>query len=409
MTMSLCALHACWTTQQRCNGTGRQRKLQGRVCAGKCAQRAAASRNAGLRRARARAETDQHDQLAKWLFKTGLQGKDGSKAKYSSYENKYIRFCLSEHSVDAPKLPMFDHFNLINLMLFAIWCPSNGVEGGWDSVGNYIGAVVKFAARHGDVADPRAASGRAAWWWDEFVARFQENVFAVRKLKLRMQPAHHQAMAMDFDMAREEDVRDAALYSFLMFFAVRVGHASPKSSKDLKHCLRFKDVMFLPNLAEAETVFILMSSTKTRKIAEGKPTWQAVSKLDANACSNINMICPVRCMQRYFVRCYGGNPNAPLFKHLTKEGFPLGRTHFTNVLRARLKLAERWLDRPVLTKHMSGISWRKGGLSALAGQVTTDKLADYGDHQDVRSTREYTSNTIEEGGCNARLIANRYS
>lgn len=343
--------------------------------------------------------------LAQWMLKK----EDGEKnAKTTSFENKYLRFCLAEHTLAEPKLPVVDCFSLINLMMFAIWCSKNGINGGWQSVSNYTGATCKMMMRYG-VLDVRTDTEQSLWWWEEFRSEFKRNVPTLRQLKLRIQPAHHQAMTRDMDVeGNMEDCRDAALYAFLMFFSVRVGHAAPKSSKDPKHVLLFEDVMFLPNIIAPTTVFVYLKSTKTRGVNEGRGTWQAASKLPASPGVDPVKMCPVITMRNYFLQVYDNNPKAPLFQTMKRPGSPLPRGAFTIQLRARLSLAARHLDSPINVHDYSGISWRKAGLSLLAGQVAVNFLADHGDHADIRSTREYTTQSIEERGNNAVLMARRY-
>jgi hypothetical protein len=141
-----------------------------------------------------------------------------------------------------------------------------------------------------------------------------------------------------------------------------------------------------------------LKSTKTRGVNEGKGTWQAASKLPASPGVDPIKMCPVITMRNYFLQFYDGNPKAPLFQTMARPGTPLPRGAFTIQLRARLTLAARHLDSPINVTDYSGISWRKAGLSLLAGQVAVNFLADHGDHADIRSTREYTTQSIEERG-----------
>ena len=105
---------------------------------------------------------------------------------------------------------------------------------------------------------------------------------------------------------------------------------------------------------------------------------------------------------------YSGDANAPVFTAGDGSARAISRTEFTNTLKARLMLANRHLTVPVDIAVMSGISFRKGGLSALAGLVSTDRLADHGDHNDVRATREYTEQTVGERALHTTLQASRF-
>ena len=152
----------------------------------------------------------------------------GKGRKLNSLELKYLRFCVDTHAAEEPKLPMLQHFNLTNLMAFGLWCSHNGVKSGYDGVSNYIAAAVKMAERF-EVPDPRKTSAQAEWWWADYVFKFKRHVQAERRPKLKVQPAHHQAIAADFDIEHSrEDRRDAAIYAFLMFCTCRIGHRTTR-------------------------------------------------------------------------------------------------------------------------------------------------------------------------------------
>ena len=141
---------------------------------------------------------------------------------------------------------------------------------------------------------------------------------------------------------------------------------------------------------------------------EGKPTWQSVGRLHNADGINVDTMCPVITMRNHFVSAYQGNPLAPLFSAEGGAG-PLPRNSFNTRLTARLKLASRHLSAPVRTELYSAISFRKGGLSALAGGVAVNHLADHGDHKKIESTREYTQQTVEERAEHTVIIARRYA
>ena len=335
--------------------------------------------------------------------------KAGKGRKLNSLEVKYLRFCVDTHSAEEPKLPMLQHFNLTNLMMFGLWCAHNGVKSGYDGVSNYIAAAVKMAGRF-EVADPRKTSAQAEWWWADYVFRFKRHVQAERRKKLKVQPAHHQAIAADFDVENDaEDRKDAAIYAFLMFCTCRVGHVAPRDTKTGAHVVRFCDIVFEPSFEAPESVFVLLRSTKTRNLCEAKPTWQAVGALKPGNGIDVETMCPVRTLRRYMLEAYAGDPYEPLFQSTTQPGKPMPRSQFTTNFKARLMLASRHLSAPVNIAMFSGISWRKGGLSALAGGVAVNHLADHGDHKDIRSTREYTQQTVQERAGHSGVIAARYA
>ena len=351
-----------------------------------------------------------HNKLREWILKTDTAGKPLSK-KQSSHDNKYYRFAIANHTTTEPLLPIGENFDLRTLMCYAIYCSEHGVKGGWKSVKNYVGSAVKMAARLG-IHDPRAESAMSEIWWNQFLTAFNQKVKAQHAVKLKIQPAHHQAMAIDMDPDNKpQDLRDSAMYAFLMYFACRVGHVAPKSSKDPKHVLRFEDLYFMPNFDNPTTVFARMASTKTRGVNMDTPTWQAVAALKPAKDSGIDYekMCPVRTLKKYVQATYKGNPAAPIFQRVGAPGKPIGRTEFTDTLKARLMIAARHLSGPVDVRLYSGISWRKGGLSALAGGVRLNHLADHADHKDVKSSRSYTAQTIEERAQHAHVIAEKYS
>ena len=328
--------------------------------------------------------------------------------KLNSLEIKYLRFAADTHTKEEPKLPLLEYFSLVNLMMFGLWCSKNGVKSGWDGVSNYCGAAVKFFQRF-EIPDPRKASVQAEWWWAEYVAKFQKNVQAQRQLKLQIQPAHHQAIAADLDVENDkEDRRDAAMYAFLMFFSCRIGHVAPHNTKTGAHVLRFCDLQFEPSFAEPKTVFALIRSTKTRNVCKAKPTWQAVGALEPGPGIDVESMCPVITLRNYMLDQYAGDPYEPIFQSDANPGRPMPRSQFTTTFKARLLLASRNLSVPVNIALYSGISWRKGGLSALAGGVAVNHLADHGDHNDIRSTRQYTEQTVPERAAHSTIIAARY-
>ena len=120
-------------------------------------------------------------------------------------------------------------------------------------------------------------------------------------------------------------------------------------------------------------------------------------------------MCPVLTLRNHFIAEYNGVPTEPLFQSGNKQGAPWTRTAFSNELKARLIFASRHLNIAVNPTDYSAISFRKGGLSALAGGVATNHLADHADHADIASTREYTAQTIEERAGHTAVIASRYN
>ena len=152
--------------------------------------------------------------------------------------------------------------------------------------------------------------------------------------------------------------------------------------------MRFCDIVFEPSFKDPKSVFVMLRSTKTRNVCEAKLTWQAMGALEQGEGIDVETMCPVRTLRRYMLEAYEGDPYEPLFQSENQPGKPMPRSQFSNMFKARLMLASRRLSVPVNIAMFSGVSLRKGGLSALAGGVEVNHLADHGDHKDIRSTRD---------------------
>ena len=330
--------------------------------------------------------------------------------KTTTYVNKYLRFALSEHSEGAPKIPIFENFSIVNLMLFVLWASRHGVKGGWDSLSNYVGGVLKWAALW-NIANPLMESDFHAHVWAEFRKKVKHNVVTIRQLKLKLQPGHIEAMLQDMRRASREDRQDNALYLWLLFTGLRIGHSAPKSAGDLRHVTVFGDLVFLPSILAPQVLFVYVKSTKTRGVNEGKPWWTAIRRwMGAGPVGEATeaVRCPVVAMQQWVLEAYAGNPAAPVFTSNSRAGRPLNRTEFTTTLRGRLQRAARHLGlRPEEfdESKFSAISFRKGSASILSGNLAVNRLADHFDHADVRSTREYTRDSIGARADNSGIIA----
>jgi hypothetical protein len=329
--------------------------------------------------------------------------------RLSTHVIKYVRFALSEHEVGAPKLPLLRHFTTQNLMLFVLWAARSGINGGWDSLSSYITAIVKYMAGF-NAPDPRTVTDEAAFVWASFRKQCKLSITTVRKLKLKLQPAHVEAMLRDMRKDSWVDRQDNALYLWLLFAGIRVGHCVPKSPKDPKHMFRFENYYFLPTFGNPHTLFVYVPSTKTRGVNAGKPWWQAVGRAKPTPRASLGSAirCPVLAMREWFRESYTGNPKDAVFKSATAPQKTLGRTEFTTRLRARLRAAAPRLGQTAddfSAKAFSGISFRKGCASMLSGHLPTNRLMDQFDHADVRSTREYTQDSIAGRSTNSAVIA----
>ena len=348
---------------------------------------------------------------AEAIFKR--ESDEGAAAKISSYRAKFMSFIAAEHCSQMPLLPMFP-VSLDTIMVFAAWCSENGINGGMDSIKNYIGEVVRWGIQVTDQRDPRANGSKARADWRVYERNFRFMVKTTRKLKLRIQPAMFQAIMSMIDVNDWRDMRDGAQYAINMYSAARIGHTAAASSAKPKHLLRFKDLVFDPSIEKPERVFIYLRSTKTRFEAEGKPTWQSVGAVHP---PNGDMrLCPVYMLQRWVTTQYAGDPNAALFAaaKANRRHLPCGRTEFADTLRARIVLALPRLDVNIeefdIEKY-SAIGFRKGSLSALAHSrgITAPRLAAHGDHTSVDTTLHYLSDSVESRAGNSSAIASHFT
>ena len=330
--------------------------------------------------------------------------------KLSSYQVKFLAFVAAEHSKQQPLLPLFP-VSLDTIFMFMTWAKDNNIKGGYDSISNYVDAVIQWGIAHNGQADPRKETWKAIRDWRKFVSNFKEKVQAIKKTKLRIQPALFQAMMMDIDINEWRDMRDGAQYCLNFYSGVRVGHTSAKSRKAPKHLLRYQDVMFVPSIENPVEVHVYLRSTKTRKEAECRPAWHQLGNVEGND----QRLCPVFMMQRWCSTQYAGDPSAPLFpaEKDAHRHLPQGRTEFDELLKARIMQALPKIDIDPDTfdvSKFSGIGFRKGSLSALANTkgMSSTRLAAHGDHADVNTTMHYLSDTTTERAANSKAIASRF-
>ena len=341
--------------------------------------------------------TQELDGIILQWFNKPTDNKKRSQAK--SYVKKYFEFCAASHVTPLP-------LTLLQLMRFATWLPRHGnINSGWKGVKNYTGAVVKYNQALGQ-PDPRTAEPE---FWDLLRTRFKNEVQIVKTIpeKLPIRQSMVTALAVQaIDTNTPEATEDMACDSLLNFSAVRVGHVSPENSQDLRHVLAWQDQIFLPSIEDCKFVFYKIDSTKSRQITEVKPWWTAVGIVTSNPA-----VCPVRWAVEHYRANYAGDPTAPIFTN-RKTGKPLTRSLYQSRMQDRLARAiTAYLpDLTVDIRQFTGISWRKGGITALSSQAALNSLhmnqvADFADHKDIKTSRNYISDSIATRAGYSDMIA----
>ena len=245
--------------------------------------------------------------------------------------------------------------------------------------------------------DPREGA-RNQFLWARFRQNFRSQVQVVRKAprKLRLTPAHLQAIVATLDLEDLNDLRWATAFVMLWHTNARVGHAAPKSKKHTEHVWKFEDIVFVPNIQNAERVVVHFRSSKTRAATEDRSFWTAIGRVDLE--EGQPNTCAVRLLQAWVPRAYVGNPEDPLFGSEHDRGTPILRGEFTSKLRQSLEAGAKYLAPPhnkLNTKSYSGVSFRKGSLSAMSGVVEFNRLRERADHKCPESTSHYVSDSVQ--------------
>eukprot|EP01052_Picozoa_sp_SAG31_P023299 SAG31_NODE_1913_length_6933_cov_9.849722_2_plen_348_part_00 len=315
-----------------------------------------------------------------------------------SYLRKYLLFCIDTKVSPFP-------LTLMQLMRFAVWLPRNGINSGWPGIKNYTGAVVRYNQVHGN-PDPRESDPAL---WDLLRVRFRIHVQVKQSqtVKLPIRQSHVQALALRaLSLASPQATADMASDALCNFSALRVGHFSPESAADLRHVLKWEDLYFYPDMERCEAILIHLDSTKSRHVKECKPTWTAVGKV-----TSVPLVCPVRWMLQHYRCNYADTPSDPVFCK-TGTSTPITRSVYTSRLRERLSLAaSEFLPGYTFdSSSVSGISWRKAGISALSRQAAKERLhilnvADFADHKDLKTSRSYIVDSLQDRAGYSDLIA----
>jgi hypothetical protein len=345
---------------------------------------------------------------AKLLAALGIASVDS--ANYADLKHtikKYIQFAITEHTDRLPLWPLLP-LKMSSLIRFGWWAQWNHVKGGMKSVKNYIGDMCTFAQSQGH-PDPRIKEENK-WIYGKFTTeapKFWE-IYTVKQTKLAITHEMFLALFMNIDIANLEHLCDAATYATLYFTAIRRGHCIPaaNNAQGKKHLLRWEHIQFLPNIQNCQEVVFLLESGKIRSKAKKDPTWTATGRCQ------IAKVCPVCLLVEWYKRTFSGDPTQYVFAR-NAASIPPTSTRWTKNMRARLSAAATTfglLPADFNVKEYSGISFRKGSLTALAAKVPPHLLAAHGDHKSVETTfKYYVAQTVSARASNTQLISEGFS
>jgi hypothetical protein len=115
----------------------------------------------------------------------------------------------------------------------------------------------------------------------------------------------------------------------------------------------------------------------------------------------------VQLLRLWYLQTFTGNSKQYVFAR-TAGGYPPLSSSWTKRMRARLSAAAvkfGMAEDEFCAKHWSGISFRKGALSALAVHLQPHQLAAAGDHANVETTfKYYMELTIKNRAANTGLL-----
>jgi len=330
-------------------------------------------------------------------------------AAFNSRVAKYIKFAIANHEEEPGLIPILP-LQLKHLCLFCVFCssPEGGVRAGWSSVANYTSAIVSFALKHGS-GDPREASDLARYKWKSFRHNFIKNIKVVRthKRKLAIQPALLAALILSTNVKTKQGLLEATMWATLWYSSVRAGHVSIKHERSRAQIIQWNDICFEPNRQQATRVLIRFRASKTRPEAQGEEFSSVLSKCPPDG--KYPWTCPVKLLQEWYTTSYNNVPSAPVFC-TAHDQKPITRAEFTRSLRATLPEALQLLKAPfkdLSPLHFSGISFRKGSLTAYAAILDAEKVQAMADHKSSASTRYYIGPTTQQRAENHALIHKR--
>ena len=322
------------------------------------------------------------------------------KQSSDSLRGKFVAFCIAEDCIARRQLPLFP-LNINKLLSYALWLPDNGVNS-WASVRNYISAAVGWATER-STDDCRTASRVNEQLFARFRVRFQSDVPLKRRRagKLAMRPEIMEAMALQTNLRNAVSVGEQACYLILYFSSIRIGHVAPAKLLKSKHVLTWGDVIFF----EAE-VFIYLRSTKTRRANADDGFWTVVAARPGGLCA----LDPVRMLRLWRTWSYVCD-SQPVFPAVAARMLAQTRPCFTASLRKRVRAALPLLPHGHLcdVSRLSGISFRKSGITQLWDKIPRHRLAEHASHASFSSTPSYGGDSFAVRRTNTAAIAAGFS
>jgi len=315
----------------------------------------------------------------------------------NSRRKKYFIFAAKYCDQIPSLIPIFP-LRLKDLMRYMLYLASDegNVKAGWSSCLNHCTEIVTMGRLRG-WDDPREGT-RNQFLWKRFRSNFKTQIQVVRKAppKLRLTPAHLQAIACTLNCAQYEDHKWATAFTALWHSNCRVGHVAPKSAGSTHQVWKYEDLVFSPSIHDAQDVVIHFRASKTRAITEDRSFWTALGKVPLQP--GQPNTCAVRLLSSWVLRSYKGDPQDPVFGHGPNPKQPTLRSEFTTKLRQCLLSGARHLAPPhnmLNPKSFSGISFRRGSLSAMSGVVEFNRLRERADHKCAESTSHYVVDSVE--------------
>ena len=322
---------------------------------------------------------------------------DMKSSAINSRRRKYIDFAIKYKHKIPSLIPVFP-VHLQDLMKFTLYLASDegNVKGGWSSCQNYVTEILTLGKLRG-WTDPREGT-RNTFLWNRFRTNFRTQIQKVQKAptKLRLSPAHLQSIVLALDTDDFTGLKWATAFVTLWHSNARVGHCAAKSKKFPKHVWKWEDLVFTPSMEQATAVVVHFRSSKTRAATEIRPFWTALGRV--NIQPGQPNTCPVSLLKAWFQRAYTGNPTDPLFGADSDPSTPILRGAFTKKLRECLTAGAKFLAPPhnvPTPESYSGVSFRKGSLSAMSGCVDFNRLRERADHKCPESTAHYVVDSVQ--------------